>query len=100
MQCASSMTSIEMRAAIPARTCVRNRSLAKRSGEINRMSTSPRASLDSTSLHSLTLSELIVSARTPIRSAAAIWLRISARSGDISSAGPLPPSRNSFVAMK
>ncbi len=38
--------------------------------------------------------------RTPMRSAAAIWFRISASNGEISSAGPLPSSRRSFVAMK
>ncbi len=94
------MTSIEICAATPASTCVRKRSFARRSGEIKRMSTSPRARVASTWVQSSTLSELIVAARTPMRSAAAIWLRISASNGEISSAGPLPPSRSSFVAMK
>jgi len=46
------------------------------------------------------LSELMVAARTPIRSAAAIWFRISASSGEINNAGPAPASRSNLVAMK
>ena len=61
---------------------------------------SPLASRASTSRHSSTLSELIVAARTPMRSAAAIWLRISDSNGEINSAGPLPASRSNFTAMK
>jgi hypothetical protein len=100
MQCASSITKSEIRTAIPASTCVRKRSFASRSGEINRMSISPLASLASTAAQSSMLSELIVAARTPIRSAAAIWLRISASSGEINNAGPAPASRSNLVAMK
>ena len=50
--------------------------------------------------HESGLSELIVAARTPIRTAAAIWLRINASSGEISKAGPAPLSRRSLVAIK
>ena len=64
------------------------------------MSTVPARSASSTRFHSSWLSELIVSARTPIRSAAAIWLRISASNGLTRSVGPRPTSRNSRVAMK
>ena len=46
-----------------------------------------------TSSHSATLPELIVAARTPARSAAATWLRISASSGDTMTVGPWPRSR-------
>jgi hypothetical protein len=44
--------------------------------------------------------ELIVCARRPSRTAASIWLRISASSGEMSSVGPSPASRSNFVAMK
>src|SRR5258705_3964505 len=50
--------------------------------------------------HSVTLPELIVAARTPARSAAATWLRISARSGDTMTVARGPPSRSSLAAMK
>ena len=44
--------------------------------------------------------ELIVTARMPARSAAAIWLRIRASSGDTITVGPLPCARSSAVATK
>src|SRR5215203_3216966 len=50
--------------------------------------------------HSVTLPELIVAARTPARSAAATWLRISASSGDTMTVAPRPLSRSSLAAMK
>ena len=53
-----------------------------------------------TSSHASRLVELIVCARIPSRSAAAIWLRISASSGETISAGPAPCSRSSAVARK
>ena len=43
---------------------------------------------------------LIVSQRSPSRSAASIWLRISASSGEISSVGPSPCSRSRWVVRK
>ena len=46
------------------------------------------------------LVELIVTARMPARSAAAIWLRISASSGLTITVGPAPASRSSLVATK
>ena len=54
----------------------------------------------STSVHFAMLSELIVAARTPIRSAAAIWFRISASNGETNKAGPHPASLNILVEMK
>ena len=47
---------------------------------------------------SSTLVELIVAARSPARSAAVIWSRISASSGDTTSVGPTPGSRSAAVA--
>ena len=64
------------------------------------MSSSRRLTCSSTSCHWPVLVELTVRALSPIRTAAAIWLRISARSGEISRAGPCPASRSSLVAMK
>ncbi len=46
------------------------------------------------------LVELIVTARIPARSAAAIWLRISASSGLTITVGPAPCARSSRVATK
>ena len=46
------------------------------------------------------LVELIVTARMPARSAAAIWLRISASSGLTITVGPAPSARSSRVATK
>jgi hypothetical protein len=46
------------------------------------------------------LVELMVTARMPARSAAAIWLRISASSGETITVGPLPSVRSSSVATK
>ena len=43
---------------------------------------------------------LIVAARTPMRSAASIWLRMRASSGDTNNVGPAPRSRSMRVAMK
>ena len=45
--------------------------------------------------HSLELVELIVTARMPARSAAAIWLRIRASSGEMITVGPAPSARSS-----
>jgi hypothetical protein len=46
------------------------------------------------------LVELMVTARIPARWAAAIWLRISASSGETITVGPAPPARSSAVATK
>ena len=89
-----------MRPAASASTRSRNRSFASRSGEMSRMSTAPAPTACSTRSHSSWLSELMVSARTPIRSAAATWLRISASRGLTRRVGPSPASRSSRVVMK
>src|SRR5277367_4735220 len=78
----------------------KERLVRQHSGEMSRMSKALRFSATSTALQSSLFSELIVNARTPMRSAAAIWLRISASNGEISRTGPAPSSRNSLVAMK
>ena len=44
--------------------------------------------------------ELTVTAVIPARSAAAIWFRIKARSGETMTVGPDPEPRNSDVATK
>ena len=44
------------------------------------------------------LVELMVAARSPARSAAAIWSRIRASSGDTTSVGPAPCARSAAVA--
>ena len=69
-------------------------------GLISSRSTASSASSARTSSHASRLVELTVSARMPSRSAAAIWLRISASSGETISAGPAPRSRSSAVARK
>ena len=50
--------------------------------------------------HSSMLVELMVTARMPARSAAAIWLRIRASSGETMTVGPAPSARSSSVATK
>ena len=52
------------------------------------------------SFQSATLPELMVAARTPARSAAFTWLRISANNGDTITVGPWPAERSSLAAMK
>jgi hypothetical protein len=78
----------------------RNCGLLSRSGLMRRTSTASCARRSRTSAQASRLVELIVWARIPSRSAAAIWLRISASSGETISAGPAPRSRSSAVAMK
>ena len=46
------------------------------------------------------LVELMVAARIPARSAASIWLRISASSGEMITVGPAPRLRIRAVATK
>ena len=70
--------------------CSRNDGLLSRSGETSSTSTSSASSRRSTSAHSWGFVELIATARTPARSAAAIWSRMSASSGETSTVGPAP----------
>ena len=100
MQCASSITSSPTRAEKSGSMSERNCGLSSRSGLISSRSTASASSSARTSSHASRLVELIVCARIPSRSAAAIWLRISASSGETISAGPAPRSRSSAAAMK
>src|SRR5919107_1223529 len=93
MQCASSTTTSPTRSANSGSMSSRKRGLFSRSGLISSRSTASSASSARTSSHASRLVELIVCARIPSRSAAAIWLRISANSGETISAGPAPRSR-------
>jgi hypothetical protein len=100
MQCASSITSSPTRSANSGRNVARNCGLSSRSGLISNRSTSSDSKSPRTSSQASRFVELIVCARIPSRSAAAIWLRMSARSGETISAGPAPRSRSSAAAMK
>ena len=100
MQCASSTTTSPTREANSGSISSRKLGLFSRSGLISSRSTASSASRSRTSSHSSRFVELIVRARMPSRSAAAIWLRISASSGETISAGPAPRSRSSAVARK
>jgi hypothetical protein len=100
MQCASSTTTSPTREANSGSISSRKRGLLSRSGLMSSRSTASSASRSRTSSHASRLVELIVSALMPSRSAAAIWLRISASSGDTISAGPAPRSRSSAAARK
>ena len=88
MQCASSITSSPTEAANSGSMSSRKRGLLSRSGLISSRSIVSAASRSRTSSHSSRLVLLIVCARSPSRSAAAIWLRISASSGLTISVGP------------
>jgi hypothetical protein len=100
MQCASSTTSRPTRSAKSGSICERNCGLLSRSGLISSRSTASSARSARTSSHASRFVELIVCARMPSLSAAAIWLRIKASSGETISVGPAPCSRSSAVAMK
>ena len=100
MQCASSITSSPTEAANSGSISSRNRGLLSRSGLISSRSVESAASRSRTSSHSSRLVLLIVCARNPRRSAAAIWLRISASSGLTINVGPAPSRRSSAVATK
>jgi hypothetical protein len=63
-------------------------------------STSSRSSWSRTPAHSSRFVEFTVTARIPSRSAAAIWLRMSASSGLTRTVGPDPRARSSAVATK
>ena len=90
MQCASSTTSRPQVAARRGSTSSRKPGLLSRSGLTSSTSTSPALTAVWISSHCSTLVELIVTARMPARSAAAIWLRISASSGETITVGPAP----------
>ena len=100
MQCASSTTSSPQVAASRGSTSSRNPGLLSRSGLTSSTSTSPAAIARWVSSHCSRLVELMVTARMPARSAAAIWLRISASSGETITVGPAPASRSRRVATK
>ena len=78
----------------------RNCGLLSRSGLMSSRSTRSASSSARTASQSSRLVELTVTARMPSRCAAAIWLRISASSGLMSTVGPAPARRSSAVARK
>jgi hypothetical protein len=90
MQCASSTTTRPALAARSGSTWSRNSGLFSRSGLTSSTSTSPRPMAAYISRQASGLVELMVTARMPARSAAAIWLRIRASSGDTMTVGPEP----------
>ncbi len=100
MQCASSTTSIPQPAASFGSWKSRKAGLFSRSGLMSSTSTSSAAMASVMASHSSRFAELIVRARTPARSAASIWLRIKASSGETMTVGPAPRRRSSAVATK
>ena len=88
MQCASSITSSPARSVTSGSTSRRKAALAKRSGATSSTSSSSLRNASVIVSHSPGLSLAIRCVRTPPRSAAAIWLRISPRSGETSNVGP------------
>ena len=100
MQWASSTTNSPQVAASRGSTSSRKPGLLSRSGLTSRTSISPAATAAWISSHCSTLVELMVTARMPARSAAAIWLRIRASSGETITVGPAPCARSSRVATK
>ena len=78
----------------------RKRGLLSRSGLISSRSMPSSARRSRIPFHSSRLVLLMVCARSPSRSAAAIWLRMSASSGLTMSVGPAWASRSSAVATK
>ena len=100
MQWASSTTSSPQVAASRGSTSSRKPGLLRRSGLTSRTSTSPAAIASWIGCHCSMLVELIVTALIPARSAAAIWLRISASSGETITVGPAPADRSRAVATK
>ncbi len=81
-------------------TSSRKPGLLSRSGLTSSTSTSPALIASLIGCHCSMLVELIVTARMPARSAASIWLRIRASSGETMTVGPAPCERNSRVATK
>ena len=100
MQCASSTTSRPQVAASRGSTSSRKPGLLSRSGLTSSTSTSPARIASWIGSQSSMLVELMVTARMPARSAAAIWLRIRASSGETITVGPAPWARSSSVATK
>ncbi len=100
MQCASSTTRSPILRTSWGSCSSRNDGLLSRSGDTSSTSTSSRSSCASTSRHSCAFVELIATARTPARWAAAIWSRMRARRGETSTVGPAPRRRSSSVATK
>jgi hypothetical protein len=100
MQWASSITSSPTREANNGSICERNCGLSSRSGLMRRRSIASSSSSACTSAQASRFVELTVYARMPSFSAAAIWLRISASSGETMRAGPAPRSRRSAAARK
>ncbi len=100
MQWASSMTSNPQRSASAGSWCSRKLGLLSRSGLTSSRSTESVRSASRTSSHSVALDEFMVTARIPARSAAPIWSRISASSGETMSVGPAPSARRSIVVTK
>src|SRR5674536_387407 len=92
MQCALSMTSSPAVAASRGSTWSRKSGLFNRSGLTSSTSTAPALISAYTASHCAALVELTVTARMPARSAASIWLRISASSGETITVGPAPVS--------
>ena len=90
MQCASSTTSKPADAVSDGSTASRKSGLFSRSGLTRSTSTSPAATCSCTASHSPGFAELIVTACTPARAAASIWLRINASNGDTMIVGPSP----------
>ena len=78
----------------------RKSGLFSRSGLTSRTSTSPASIAAYVASQSPVFAEFTVTARTPARAAASIWLRISARSGETMTVGPAPPARSNAVATK
>ena len=93
------MTSSPTDAANSGSMSSRKRGLFSRSGLMSSRSTVPAAAV-AHGVPFVPVGRLIVCARSPSRSAAAIWLRISASSGLTISVGPAPASRSSAVATK
>ena len=100
MQCASSTTSSPARRIRVGSCSSRNLGLLSRSGDTSSTSTSSSCSCCSTSDHSCAFAELMATARTPARAAAATWSRMSASSGETRMVGPAPRRRSSSVATK
>ena len=100
MQCASSTTSSPAVSVSWGNTSSRKDGLLRRSGLTRSTSISPASTRARMACQSSMLVELIVAARMPARSAASIWLRISASSGEMITVGPAPIARSSAVATK
>jgi len=100
MQCASSHTRVNALDRNESNTRRRKPGLARRSGAISNRSTSSEVKRASRSSQASTLDELMVTAVSPRRSAAATWSRISASNGEITTVGPQPRARSIAVAEK